>query len=345
MPWDHPSARALRDAQQVELRARYGDDGTPEPPPEHVLVTVLLTVDETAVGCGSLKDLSGAVEHGPGVAEVKRVFVDPAWRGRGYSRLVMRELGSWAATAGLRRLVLETGLQQPEAIGLYLSLGYTSIPNYGEWAGVADSRCFALALGLDRTAGGERREGRSRGLADGRGHDDRPLGALTVETVELDHPEAAGLRERMYRESVPVYPEIVAQIEAAGGFTVVDAALGPQMLVTVLARLDGTAVGCASLARPHGLAEGDPARTGELRRVYVSPGARRTGAASALVRALEVHARDLGLDTVLLTTGIRQPAAVALYRRLGYRPVLPFGDWRDDPLGLYLGRRLHPTGG
>lgn len=142
--WGDPAARLLRDAQQAELRARYGDDGTPEPPPDQVLLTVLLTVDGAPVGCGSLRDASAG--HGPGVAEVKRVFVAPGSRRQGLSRRVMGALHAHAGTLGLRRLVLETGLQQPEAIGLYRALGYTPIPNYGEWAGVEDSRCFALDL-------------------------------------------------------------------------------------------------------------------------------------------------------------------------------------------------------
>jgi GNAT superfamily N-acetyltransferase len=121
------------------------------------------------------------------------------------------------------------------------------------------------------------------------------------------------------------------------------------MLVTVLARLDGRPVGCASLGRPHGPGgpggSGGPAgpaaaTTGELRRVFVRPEVRRAGVAAALVRALEAEARALGLRDLVLETGIRQPAALALYRSLGYRPVLPFGRWQGDALGLYLGRTL-----
>jgi GNAT superfamily N-acetyltransferase len=317
----------LREAQQVELRARYGDDGTPEPPLAQVLTTLLLRVDGVPVACGSLRDV--AAEQGAGVAEVKRVFVAPGHRGTGLARTVMHALHERARTRGLRRLVLETGLQQPEAIGLYLSLGYTSLPNYGEWAGVTDSRCFALDLAPAPAAPGPAAPVPAR--------DPRPV---EIALVPFADPEAAALRTRMYTEALDLYPEVQAAVEARGGFAVVDAALGPAMLATALARVDGRAVGCASLGRPQGLSTGDPARTGELRRVYAAGEVRRLGVASALVRALEEHAVTLGLDTVVLETGIRQPAAVALYRSLGYRPVLPFGDWRGDPLGLYLGRDL-----
>jgi len=74
---------------------------------------------------------------------VKRVYVAPHARGRGFARTLVRALEERAAALGWTRLVLEAGLQQPEAIGLYLSLGYVPVERYGEWADVADSRCFA----------------------------------------------------------------------------------------------------------------------------------------------------------------------------------------------------------
>lgn len=49
----------------------------------------------------------------------------------GLSRLLLVELERRAAAAGRRRLVLETGTPQPEAIGLYTSSGYSEIPRFG----------------------------------------------------------------------------------------------------------------------------------------------------------------------------------------------------------------------
>lgn len=275
------------------------------------------------MGCGSLRDLGADPEHGPGTGEVKRVYVAPSARGRGLARALMHALEERAAALGWTRLVLEAGLQQPEAIGLYLSLGYVPVERYGEWADVADSRCFAKAVGSGAVGAGTRVAG--------------PGGSLRVAVVPYADPDAAALRDAMYAESLLAYPEVEAAVATRGGFGAVDAALGSAMLVTVLARLDGRPAGCASLGRPHGL---DPATTGELRRVFVRPDVRRAGVAAALVRALEAEARARGLREVVLETGIRQPAALALYRSLGYRPVLPFGHWQGDALGLYLGRTL-----
>lgn len=147
VPWADPVARALRHAQQVELSARYGDQGTPEPPAEHVALTLVLALDGELVGCGSLRDLGDVAEHASGTGEVKRVYVAPEVRGRGLARTLMHALEARAADRGWTRLVLEAGLQQPEAIGLYLSLGYRPVARYGEWADVPDSRCLAKGLG------------------------------------------------------------------------------------------------------------------------------------------------------------------------------------------------------
>ena len=59
---------------------------------------------------------------------------------------VLAELEQWARELGMERCILETGLRQPEAIALYERNGYEPIPNYGPYAGVANSRCFAKVL-------------------------------------------------------------------------------------------------------------------------------------------------------------------------------------------------------
>lgn len=333
--WLHPDAVALRAAQQVELSARYGDDGTPEPPATHVVATVLLLADGVPVGCGSLRDRADTL--GAGVVEAKRVYVCPEVRGRGYSRRLMAALESRAAGAGYRRVVLEAGLQQPEAIGLYLGSGYAPVPTYGEWAGVADSRCFAKPL----DGGAVADAGRAPAVGDEPRAGDPPdgaPGAPDVEEVPVAHPDAVRLRAELDAELLTLYPELSDGV--AGGPAGLEA-LADGALVTVVARRAGAAVGCASLARARDLTGPEPAdRTGELRRVHVAPAARRSGVAAAMVRALERRAVALGMTHVVLETGIRQPAAVALYRSLGYRPVFPFGDWQDDALGLFLGRSL-----
>jgi putative acetyltransferase len=88
------------------------------------------------VGCGAVRQLDETT------AEVKRMFVDPAVRGRGVGRRLLEELEAWAVAAGMTRLVLEAGDRQEEAIRLYVEFGFRPIPCFGEYADAPLSSCF-----------------------------------------------------------------------------------------------------------------------------------------------------------------------------------------------------------
>jgi GNAT superfamily N-acetyltransferase len=143
-PWDAPDAARLRAAQRTELDARYGnDDHEPGPAPsaEDVPVFVVArTRGHSAVGCGGLRFLE------PGVAEIKRMYVDPEHRGTGAATAILRDLEARARGAGVRRLVCETGTLQPEAIRFYQREGYEQIDNFGPYLGAPQSVCFARSL-------------------------------------------------------------------------------------------------------------------------------------------------------------------------------------------------------
>lgn len=104
----------------------------------HVAVAYL---DGHPAGCGAFK------EFGPGLVEIKRMFVQPAHRGQGIAQAILAELECWAHELGYAGCVLETGQKQPEAIRLYQKSGYALIPNYGQYVGVANSVCLQKALG------------------------------------------------------------------------------------------------------------------------------------------------------------------------------------------------------
>ncbi|MGY1746311.1 GNAT family N-acetyltransferase [Blastococcus sp. SYSU D00695] len=134
--WDDPDVRALTAAQQAELRARYGGDTEPGTPPSAADVAVVLVARDaagTAVGCGALRPLEG------GAAELKRMYVDPAARGRGLSRRLLTALEEAALARGWTTLRLETGPRQPEAVGLYESAGYRPVAAFGAYAGAPDA--------------------------------------------------------------------------------------------------------------------------------------------------------------------------------------------------------------
>ncbi len=79
-----------------------------------------------AVGCG-------AVVQSADWAELKRMFVSPAARGRNIGRLLLMRLEAIARAIGVTRLRLETGIKQPEALGLYRSAGFVEIGPFGAY--------------------------------------------------------------------------------------------------------------------------------------------------------------------------------------------------------------------
>ncbi|NLF05492.1 MAG: GNAT family N-acetyltransferase [Actinomycetales bacterium] len=143
--WANEELQSLVAAQQTELLERYGDedidDGVSTRPLE---AAVLIRHEGVAVACGALRDPVEA--FGEGVGELKRMYVVPEHRRKGLSRIVLRELEKIALERGLRRLVLETGVLQPEAIGLYVTEGYLLIDNYHPYEDEDSSRCFAKSL-------------------------------------------------------------------------------------------------------------------------------------------------------------------------------------------------------
>ena len=66
------------------------------------------------------------------------------------ARLLLAHLEDTAAAAGRRRIVLETGTRQPEAIALYEREGYAPTEKFGVYRDEPDSRCYARPLPVDR---------------------------------------------------------------------------------------------------------------------------------------------------------------------------------------------------
>lgn len=148
-PYDHPDAEALRTAQRRELDERYGnDDHEPGAAPSAADVAVFLVARDPAgdpIACGGLRQLSNDL-LGPGVVEVKRMYATPAARGTGVAVAVLRALEREAAALGARRVVLETGTLQPDAIRFYQREGYQPIPLFGPYEGATESICFGRTL-------------------------------------------------------------------------------------------------------------------------------------------------------------------------------------------------------
>ena len=101
---------------------------------------VVLYEGENAVGCGAIKPYDKTS------AEVKRMFVIPEFRGKGYASKLLTELENWAKELKFKNIILETGTGQKEAIKLYTKT-YKQIENYGQYKGVETSVCFSKELG------------------------------------------------------------------------------------------------------------------------------------------------------------------------------------------------------
>jgi len=150
---DDARARTWWDEQQAELRTRYGGEEDAEADfastmdPRDVIVSLLASDNAgEPVGTGMIRWAPEAYGVGAGAAEVKRLYVRPEHRGEGYSRVIMGALERAAFRAGATRIVLETGTEQPEALGLYHAIGYDRRPNFGPYAHDPRSVCLVKDL-------------------------------------------------------------------------------------------------------------------------------------------------------------------------------------------------------
>ncbi|MEU3571568.1 GNAT family N-acetyltransferase [Kitasatospora sp. NPDC036755] len=147
----HPDAQALSAEVQQEYVRRYGDpDETVMRPEDFEAPAGLFLIaylDGRPVACGGWR-AKQAGEDGlrDGDAEVKRMFVVPAARGRGLARAVLGRLERTAAQAGRTRFILETGTEQPEAVALYESEGYAAIRKFGIYKDHPQSICLGKEL-------------------------------------------------------------------------------------------------------------------------------------------------------------------------------------------------------
>ncbi len=95
---------------------------------------------------------------------------------------------------------------------------------------------------------------------------------------------------------------------------------------------NGRAVGTGALAL-----HGDWA---ELKRMWVIPEARNLGVSKLILSALEARARSEGVRMLRLETGVENHAALGLYARAGFQRRDPFGDYRADPLSVFMQKDL-----
>ena len=102
--------------------------------------TIVVYLEESALGCGAIKLYSERT------AEVKRMYVLDEYRGQRIATKLLSELEEWAVELNFTKLILETGVRNPEAIAVYLRSGYIQIENYDQYSNMENSVCFAKEL-------------------------------------------------------------------------------------------------------------------------------------------------------------------------------------------------------
>jgi GNAT superfamily N-acetyltransferase len=149
---------------------------------------------------------------------------------------------------------------------------------------------------------------------------------ITITPERPDTPDSMLLIDALEGELAPLYPD-----ESRHGYSV--ARLIEQGVVFFVARVDGTPAGCGGVQL-------FDTEYGELKRMYVRPPFRGHGVARAMLDELAAYAQSRNVTVLRLETGIHQGSAIRLYERWGFTPCGPFGTYREDPLSLFMERRL-----
>jgi putative acetyltransferase len=123
----------LRDGDEHAFYAQFNKIDT-------IKNAVVCFVDDIPVGIGAYR------KYDENTVEIKRMYVQPEYRGKGYANEILHELEKWATQNNYTSALLETGKKQPEAIALYKKSGYEIILSYGQYLNVENSVCMMKKL-------------------------------------------------------------------------------------------------------------------------------------------------------------------------------------------------------
>jgi GNAT superfamily N-acetyltransferase len=140
---DNPGFSALTDKLDDELCSIYNTKKEDFEEYNRIIglkTVVLAYFNGDLVGCGCFKTFDKTA------IELKRMYIEPAYRGLGVASAIVKELENWAQELGYTDVFLETGKGQPQAIQLYQKLGYQQIENFGDYAFWDNSVCMKKDL-------------------------------------------------------------------------------------------------------------------------------------------------------------------------------------------------------
>jgi putative acetyltransferase len=156
----------------------------------------------------------------------------------------------------------------------------------------------------------------------------RGAGVIEIRPEELTSAVAGTLIAELNAELSQTYPE-----PGATHFRLDPDEVGPGRGVFLVAYVAGLPAACGAVRRIG-------QDTAELKRMYVVPSFRGRGISRLLLEALEAEAGRLGARRLVLETGVRQHAALALYTQAGFTTISPYGEYVDSPLSVCLGKEL-----
>jgi GNAT superfamily N-acetyltransferase len=128
--YDEPDVRALVTLALGDLSERYGGGSGDDSPVTAAEFAPPIGRFFVALDGGRMIGCAGWRTHGDD-AELKRMFTIPTARGRGIARRLLATVEASARADGRKRVILEMGDRQPEAVALYQSAGYRRIEDFG----------------------------------------------------------------------------------------------------------------------------------------------------------------------------------------------------------------------
>jgi putative acetyltransferase len=149
---------------------------------------------------------------------------------------------------------------------------------------------------------------------------------LTIRAEPADQPDVIPLIEMLDAQMTALYPP-------ESNHLLDIAALSDPAVTFLVVREGREAIGCGALLR-------DPRGWGEVKRMVVRPDRRGRGIGRRVLAELGAIARDARLPLLRLETGIHNTDALALYRGAGFVEREAFGDYRPDPLSVFMEKRV-----
>lgn len=151
---------------------------------------------------------------------------------------------------------------------------------------------------------------------------------MNIETLDPDSPEVQALIAASDAYYVDLYPAESNHLETSED-------LKKPNVILLGCRIDGELVasGAAKILR-------DEVDYAEIKRLFVLDRHRGKGLSNEIMRHLESELQGRGISLFRLETGIKQPEALGLYRKLGYRERAPFGSYVADPFSVFMEKRV-----